>query len=44
MLLGGVKAEMMREAGILLEHRPGAAADLDTLLRQARPPYSLTGF
>lgn len=43
-LLGGVKAEMMREAGILLEHRPGAAADLDTLLRQARPPYSLTGF
>ena len=44
MLLGGVKAEMMREAGILLAHRPGAAADLDTLLRQARPPYSLTGF
>lgn len=43
-LLGGVKAEMMREAAILREHRPGAAADLDTLLRQPRPPYSLTSF
>lgn len=43
-LLGGVQAEVMREAGILREHRPGAATDLDTLLRQPRLPFALTGF
>lgn len=39
LLLGGTSAEMLRAAGRLAERSPGAAAQLDTLLRVPRAPY-----
>jgi predicted acetyltransferase len=42
--LGGVSAEMLRQAGRVTEHRPGAAAELTSLLGQERPVYCMTEF
>lgn len=42
--LGGVSAEMLRQAGRLTEHRPGAAAELTALLTAERPVFCMTGF
>jgi len=39
LLLGGASAETLRAAGRLAERSPGAAAQLDTLLRVPRAPY-----
>ncbi len=39
LVLGGVSAETLRAAGRLAERSPGAAAQLDTLLRVPRAPY-----
>ncbi|WP_313817540.1 GNAT family N-acetyltransferase [Citricoccus sp.] len=42
--LGGVSAEVLRQAGRITEHRPGAAAELTALLAQDRPVFCMTGF
>lgn len=42
--LGGVSAELLRQAGRLTEHRPGAAAELTALLAADRPVFCMTGF
>jgi predicted acetyltransferase len=42
--LGGVSADMLRQAGRITEHRPGAAAELTALLAQGRTVHSLTSF
>ncbi len=39
LLLGGTSAETLRVAGRLAERTPGAAAQLDTLLRVPRAPF-----
>lgn len=42
--LGGVSAEVLRQAGRITERRPGAAAELTALLAQDRPVFCMTGF
>ncbi|XKH54196.1 GNAT family N-acetyltransferase [Citricoccus nitrophenolicus] len=42
--LGGVSAEVLRQAGRIAEHRPGAAVELTALLAQDRPVFCMTGF
>lgn len=42
--LGGVSAELLRQAGRLTEHRPGAAAELTALLAADRPVFCMTSF
>ena len=42
--LGGVSAELLRQAGRLTEHRAGAAAELTALLAADRPVFCMTGF
>ncbi|MFC7402461.1 GNAT family N-acetyltransferase [Citricoccus sp. GCM10030269] len=42
--LGGISAEMLRQAGGITEHRAGAAAELTAMLAPDRPVYCLTGF
>lgn len=42
--LGGVSAELLRQAGRVTEHRAGAAAELTALLASDRPVFCMTGF
>lgn len=42
--LGGVPAELLRQAGTLEEHRPGAAAEWSHLMVPDRPLHCMTGF
>lgn len=42
--LGGVSAEVLRQAGSITEHRRGAAAALAGMLAQDRPVHCMTGF
>ncbi|MDI3330949.1 MAG: GNAT family N-acetyltransferase [Micrococcus sp.] len=42
--LGGVSAEVLRQAGRIAEHRRGAAARLAGMLAQDRPVHCMTGF
>lgn len=42
--LGGVSPELLRQAGLVTEHVPGAASRLTGLLAQDRPVYCPTGF
>ncbi|GAA1120487.1 GNAT family N-acetyltransferase [Citricoccus alkalitolerans] len=42
--LGGVSAEVLRQAGRITEHRAGSAAELTALLAQDRPVFCMTGF
>ncbi|MCY1160209.1 MAG: family N-acetyltransferase [Citricoccus sp.] len=42
--LGGVSAEVLRQAGRITEHRRGAAAALTGMLAQGRPVHCMTGF
>jgi predicted acetyltransferase len=42
--LGGVSAEVLRQAGRIAEHRRGAASDLAGMLAQDRPVHCMTGF
>ncbi|QCU78139.1 GNAT family N-acetyltransferase [Citricoccus sp. SGAir0253] len=42
--LGGVPAEVLRQAGRVAEHRRGAAAELSGLLAPDRPVHCMTGF
>ncbi|MBB5748834.1 GNAT family N-acetyltransferase [Micrococcus sp. TA1] len=42
--LGGVSAEVLRQAGRITEHRIGAAAALAGMLAQDRPVHCMTGF
>lgn len=42
--LGGVSAEVLRQAGRVTEHRRGAAATLAGMLAQDRPVHCMTGF
>jgi predicted acetyltransferase len=42
--LGGVSAEVLRQAGRVAEHRRGAASDLAGMLAQDRPVHCMTGF
>ena len=42
--LGGVSAEVLRQAGRITEHRRGAAATLAGMLAQDRPVHCMTGF
>lgn len=42
--LGGVSAELLRQAGRVTEHRSGAAAELTALLAADRPVFCMTGF
>ncbi len=42
--LGGVSAEVLRQAGRIVEHRRGAAAGLAGMLAQDRPVHCMTGF
>lgn len=42
--LGGLSAEVLRQAGRITEHRRGAAASLAGMLAQDRPVFCMTGF
>ncbi|NUL45156.1 GNAT family N-acetyltransferase [Cellulosimicrobium funkei] len=42
--LGGVSAEVLRQAGRITEYRPGSAAELTALLAQNRTVFCMTGF
>ena len=42
--LGGISPEVLRQAALVTEHRPGAVAELGRMLAQNRPVHSMTGF
>lgn len=42
--LGGIRPDLLRQAGLIAEHRPGAVVQLGRMLAQDRPVHCMTGF